>query len=339
MKSILLVFLVAVLLIAIPGCGTVEPKPSEESKVLSVVTTIFPLADVAEELGGEKVDVSYLLPSGASPHTFEPTVEQAKLVSEADLFIFIGAGLDDWAVKLAESAGPALILLDLSESTSLLQSASYTDLEHSGDGEENHGHDDHAYEHEEEHLTTDDEHHSEDDHDHGPDDPHYWLDPVIVRDEIAPAITDALLLLASDDEAYFNELAESYGQELSLLHEEIESKLDSVQNSHFIAFHSAWQYFAHRYNLEEVAVIAFFPGQEPSAGWMAELIELVEDKSIKAIFSEAQFPPALAERIAEESGLNLLELDPLGGPGIEGRESYIDLMRHNLNIFLEGFSE
>jgi ABC-type Zn uptake system ZnuABC Zn-binding protein ZnuA len=336
MKRVLLFILVAVLLIATPGCDKAEPEPSEEITSINVVTTIFPLADMAEELGGNKVNVSYLLPPGASPHTFEPTVEQARLVSEADLFIFIGAGLDDWAVKLAESAGDGLILLDLSGNTSLLQAASYKDLEHSGDREDDHDQDDH--EHEEEHLAADGSH-NDDDHDHGPDDPHFWLDPVIVRDAVAPAITSALLLLAPDDEAYFNELSESYGQELSLLHEEIESKLSSVQNRRFIAFHSAWQYFAHRYNLEEIAVIALFPGQEPSAGWMAELIELVKDNSINAIFSEAQFPPALAERIAEESGLNLLELDPLGGPNIEGREGYIDLMRHNLNIFLEGFSE
>lgn len=336
MKSILHVIFVAVLLIATPGCDNAEPEPLEEITSLNVVTTIFPLADMAKELGGNKVNVSYLLPPGASPHTFEPTVEQARLVSEADLFIFIGAGLDDWAVKLAESAGAGLILLDLSSNTSLLQAASYKDLEHSGDRKDDHDQDDH--EHEEEHLAADASH-NDDDHDHGPDDPHFWLDPVIVRDAIAPAITSALLLLAPDDEAYFNELSESYGQELSLLHEEIESKLSSVQNRRFIAFHSAWQYFAHRYNLEEIAVIALFPGQEPSAGWMAELIELAKDNSINAIFSEAQFPPALAERIAEESGLNLLELDPLGGPGIEGRENYIGLMRYNLNMFLEGFSE
>lgn len=339
MKRFLLVILVAALLIAIPGCDNAGPQPSEEITSLSVVTTIFPLADIAEELGGDKVNVSYLLPPGASPHTFEPTVDQARLVSEADLFVFIGAGLDNWAVKLAESAGSGLMLLDLSDSVSLLQAASYTVLEQSGDREDNHNQVDHAHEHEEEPLTADDDQHSDDLHDHGPDDPHFWLDPVIVRDGIIPAINGALTLLDPEEEAYFNELAENYKQELNLLHQEIESKLSSVQNRRFIAFHSAWNYFAHRYNLEEIAVIALFPGQEPSAGWMAELIELVDSNSITALFSEAQFPPALAERIAEESGLSLLELDPLGGPSIEGRESYIDLMRHNLNIFLEGFSE
>jgi zinc transport system substrate-binding protein len=337
MKSILLVILVAVLLFTIPGCDNAGPQPSEEISAITVVTTIFPLADMAEELGGDKVNVHYLLPPGASPHTFEPTVEQARLVSEADLFIFIGAGLDDWAVRLAESAGPGLILLDLSSNTSLLQAAAYQDLEHSGDAEDNHDHDNHAHDNEEEHLTGDDDHHS--DHDHGPNDPHFWLDPVIVRDVIAPAIAGSLSLLAPDDKAYFKELLESYGQELNMLHEEIESNLATVQNRRFIAFHSAWQYFAHRYNLEEIAVIALFPGQEPSAGWMAELIELAEEKSVTAIFSEAQFPPALAKRIAEESGLNLLELDPLGGPNLEGRDSYLALMRYNLNMFTDGFSE
>jgi zinc transport system substrate-binding protein len=336
MKRVLLFILFAVLLIAIPGCDNAELQPAEEITTLSVVTTIFPLADMAEKLGGDKVNVSYLLPPGASPHTFEPTVEQARLVSEADLFVYVGAGLDDWAARLAESAGPGLMLLNLSDSVSLLQAVSYKDLEHSEELKDNHGQDDHA--HEEEPLAADASH-NEDDHDHGPEDPHFWLDPVTVRDVITPAITGALLLLAPDDKAYFNEMAEGYRHELNLLHEEIESKLSAVKNRRFIAFHSAWQYFAYRYSLEEIAVIALFPGQEPSAGWMAELIELVDKNSITAIFSEAQFPPELAERIAEESGLNLLELDPLGGPAMEGRESYLGLMRYNLNMFLEGFSK
>lgn len=83
-------------------------------------------------------------------------------------------------------------------------------------------------------------------------------------------------------------------------------------------------------------MIAHFPGQEPSAGWIAELVELIREEEISAIFAEPQFPASLAERIAEESGSQVLVIDPLGGEGIERRESYIEIMRFNLDAFREG---
>jgi zinc transport system substrate-binding protein len=107
------------------GCAGEDNLVQNGDQTISVVTTIYPFADFVRQVGGEKVKVVYLLTGGASPHTYEPTVEQARLVNEAQLFIYCGAGLDDWAVGLAETAGPDLILLDLSTKVQLLDSALY----------------------------------------------------------------------------------------------------------------------------------------------------------------------------------------------------------------------
>ena len=283
-------------------------------QTISVVTTIYPFADFVRQVGGEKVKVVYLLTGGASPHTYEPTVEQARLVSEAQLFIYCGAGLDDWAVGLAEAAGPDLILLDLSTKVQLLDSALYNRPDES--------------EHHEE-----DEHEEADDHDHGPADPHYWLDPLIVRDSIVPAIHEELLRLNPAAEEYFNDNLEQYRNELTLLHEEIASAALAFRRSNFVAFHSAWQYFARRYSLREVAVISDFPGQEPSAGWLVELVGLIRREDVAAIFAEPQFSAALAESIARDSGVPVVIVDPLGGDDLPGRESYLKMMRFNLDLF------
>jgi zinc transport system substrate-binding protein len=302
--------------------GAIETQGSENA--INVVTTIYPLADIINELGGEKVNVVYLLQAGASPHTYEPTVEQARLVDEAQLFIYIGAGLDDWAVKLTEAAGSELVLLDLSKQVSLAEIISYRRLEDNDDQDYHHCEDnDSANAH---------EHHDCSNH-HGPGDPHFWLDPLVVRDSICPAIYEKLILSAVLEEAYFIERLERYQAELTALHEEIEIATASFSGNRFISFHSAWQYFAHRYDLVEVAVIAEFPGQEPSAGWLAELIKLIERENIRAIFAEPQFSSTLAESIAKESGSEVYVLDPLGGEDLPDRESYLALMRFNLTVF------
>jgi zinc transport system substrate-binding protein len=120
---------------------------------------------------------------------------------------------------------------------------------------------------------------------------------------------------------------------LTLLHEEIASAALAFRRSNFVAFHSAWQYFARRYNLREVAVIADFPGQEPSAGWLVELVGLIQREDVAAIFAEPQFSAALAESIARDSGVPVLIADPLGGDDLPGRESYLKMMRFNLELF------
>jgi len=306
------IFILALLMVTVvSACYSSDFKHADPGKTRAV-TTIYPLHNMINELGGELISADYLLPPGASPHTFEPTAEQARLISGAELFVYIGAELDQWAVKMADGSDPGQKVLDLSLEVPLITRET---KENDQDSCEEHG------------------------HDHGPADPHYWLDPVLVRDYLAPAITDALVSLSPADEQYFLEQLERYREELNKLDREIKAELAAYSVKKFITFHSAWHYFALRYNLEEVAVIANFPGQEPSAGWMAELVKLVDEKKIKVIFAEPQFSSALAEQIAAESGIEVLLLDPIGGEGLGGRETYLDLMRYNLELFKKGFSE
>lgn len=290
----------------ISGCS-VSQKVEEDAAAINIVTTIYPLADILKNLGGDRVSVSYLLPAGASPHTFEPTVEQVKQISKADLFVFVGSGLDDWALKLTGAAEPGLDILELSPHVELIASAVYHQP-----------------------VPCDAEC---PDHDHGPMDPHFWLDPVIVRDQVSPLLAEALAALDHGYAASYTQNLSSYQEQLSKLHEDFSSASAAFTKRSFIAFHSAWGYLARRYGLQEVAVIAEFPGQEPSAGWMAALVELARKHQLEVIFAEPQFSPALAEKIAAEIGARVLILDPLGGEEIPGRDSYLALMRYNLNVF------
>lgn len=320
MRIKLVTFILILLLLFSYGCSSGDAENGSAETSVNVVTTIYPLADIINELGGELVNVSYLLPPGASPHTYEPTVEQARQVEEAKLFVHVGAGLDNWAAQLAEASGADLVIVDLSTKVRLVEQPGYISLEGAGDNGHDHDHGDCSHEG----CCGD-----------GPDDPHFWLDPLVVRDSICPAVMEALVAIDPENEERFEQKLTQYQQEITLLHKEIEAAAASFSQQGFIAFHSAWQYFAQRYNLEEVAVIAEFPGQEPSAGWLAELVELIKTEQIGAIFTEPQFSSALAERIAEESGAEVKVIDPLGGEDVPSRETYLELMRFNLAAFKE----
>ena len=344
-----------VLLLA--GCGSApagqpdptEPKVEKETardetgqdidaavlpeKRVKVVATIFPLADIVGNVGGELVEVTTLLAPGASPHTFEPTVEQARFVADADLVFFIGGGLDDWAVRLAEAAGDMgmVAMMDTVEAWVL----EYNPIHLDGEDHDDHNHHDHDNGHEHDHHThihNDDQQGQDHHHHHGPHDPHIWLDPVLVKDIMAPQIAEKLQGVYPGGSTTFQANLANFQEELELLNWEIADAVKLFQQSRFISYHSAWNYFARRYGLEEVAAVEEFPGKEPSAKWMAELVKLAAAHDIRVIFAEPQFGGNAARVIAEEIGGEVLLLDPLGGKGVLERESYLELMRYNLLI-------
>ncbi|MFY9114711.1 MAG: metal ABC transporter substrate-binding protein [Dethiobacteria bacterium] len=287
-------------------------NPDKENK-MSIVTTIFPIADIIRNIGGDYVHVTCLLPPGADPHTFEPTVAQVKAMARTDLFVYIGNGLDDWSLKLSAAADRDLSIVRLSENMELAASPSSP-------------HDHNCKESNNIYCT------------HG-NNPHIWLDPVMVRDHIIMVITRELSRSCPQGKTCFAENSNAYRTELTKLDKEINDRLFSLENRSFISCHSAWAYFAARYGLEEAAVISEHPGQEPSPRWIAELVDLTEALGISTIFAESQLNPALAESIAAEIDGRVLLLDPLGGEGLPGRGSYLELMRHNTAIMAEGLKE
>ena len=306
----------ALLLLTAAGCSPSFIQKDTGTNI-EVVTTIFPLSDIVEKLGAGRVKATALLLPGASPHTYEPTVEQAKAVANADLFIFVGAGLDDWITGLAEAENiPTLeIMAHMGEwvlEYNLVHADEESDNEHA-QGEEQES----QFRH----------------HHQGSCDPHIWMDPVLVKEVIAPLITEKLTSADPESAEHFAASLEKYQAELEELHEEILTVVGNFPKKRFISYHSAWNYFAHRYGLEEVAAVETFPGKEPSAKWLAELIHLAGEQQIDVLFAEPQLSKKTTEIIAREIGGKVSILDPLGGKGVPGRESYTDIIRYNLEIF------
>jgi manganese/iron transport system substrate-binding protein len=154
---------------------------------------------------------------------------------------------------------------------------------------------------------------------HGGANPHLWLN-VDYAARYVDRIAEELGADASD-----------YRAELDALHEEIGERMAAIPeaNRRIVSFHEAFPYFAEAYGLDVVGVVVENPGQDPSAGEIAALVEAIRASGAKAVFSEAQFNPRLAETIAAEAGVPVesgLHNDSLGDPPAD---SYVGMMRAN----------
>ncbi len=265
--------------------------PTSTSGKRIVVATIYPLADFVRNVAGDRVDVVTLLPAGASPHTYEPSPRDMKAMAGATLMVVNGAGLDFWAEDLKSAASDNMVVLDTS--VSLAEEGLLLSGEEGGGWN-----------------------------------PHYWLDPALAQRQVE-AIAAALAAADPENGNFYLGNAADYVNQLRSLDQEIASETRSFSRREFITFHPAWTYFAHRYGLVEAAVIEEAPGKEPSVAYIMHVVDVARALDVRAIFAEPQFSTKAADSIAAESGAKVLLLDPIGGPGLEGRDSYLDLMRYD----------
>jgi len=287
------------------GCST----GAGDTGRIKLAADIVPMADFCRAVGGEMVEVETLVPPGASPHAYELTTGQMRFLADADVMVTVGLGLTPWAEEVFSKAdNPDLVTVVAGEvipTTELITTA--FDAEGGGDGEGHTG--EAAY------------------------DPHVWLDPNLVRYIIA-AIRDGLIRVDPENASTYRENAAAYEEELAQLDTEIRDRLDTLASRKFVAFHSSWTYFAARYGLDQVGVIEEQPGKEPSAGEIAELVDMVESRGVRVVFAEPQFSARAAEAVAEESGGEVVVeiLDPLGDTDDPAADTYLEMMRNNLAV-------
>jgi zinc transport system substrate-binding protein len=280
------------LIIAILLLLSVIAASNSYAEKIKVIASIAPLADFAKQVGGERVDVRLLLPPGASPHIFEPTPKTMEDISDARVFVKIGAGLEFWAEKLIQASGnKRLIIVDSSSGIPLIR-----------------------------------EYHS-----HGPGcaDPHIWLDPVIAS-SIVTKIEKALIEADPQGAEFYKQNAYMYKKKLSQLNDYISAKVKTFRIKEYVTFHPAWNYFSKRYGLRVAGVIEESPGKEPSPRHLEKIIKEINRIGSRVVFVEPQFNPKIAEVIAKESNARVLSLDPIGGQ--ENRETYIDMMKYNISV-------
>jgi zinc transport system substrate-binding protein len=283
------------------------------SEKLRVIASIYPVADMVQQVGGDHVDVTFVLPAGASPHTFEPKPSLVKKISSARIFFRIGAGLEFWAEKFIDLAGPGLTTIVLSEGVSLIHTAGHHHENKTGDP------------HDGSYISN---------HESRVANPHIWLDPAIAK-SMVNKITAVLCEVDHQHLTYYKLRGQNYLNDMDKLDRLIKVKVAKFNTKKYVSFHASWVYFARHYGLEPVGIIEASPGRNPTPIQIKNIVAMIKRDHIRAVFAEPQLNPRAAEVIAREAAVNVLLLDPLGGPNLKGRSTYIDLIKYNLNVMQE----
>ena len=299
------------------GCDRVE-GPSGSSDQPRVVASFFPLYDFAKVLGGADFNVVCLTPPGGDPHSMDVSPRTAQAVADAQLVLLLGFGLDSWVEKLAASQPQVRLciasqgLTPRSVEKAALAEFATTIKSHKGDDTE---------------------------HDANEVDPHVWLDPLIAQ-QIVGRIAEELVAIAPQHRESVFKRRDAFLGELVKLHEAFETTLEDVPRREVVTFHGAFAYLFARYQLETVGVVEHFPGDEPSANYLRQLVDLMRSLRMSVIFAEPQLPDRPAQVIAREIGGRVERLDPCETilPDLP-QASYLERQRTNLETLRRVLSD
>lgn len=304
------------------ACGTSSPgeDASADAQAVAVVATTTMLGDVVAQVtacaGGS---TTTLMPVGADPHDFSPSSEQVASIVAADLVVANGLGLEEGLADAIESAEV--------DGATVLEVAERVDpIEFGG-----HGHTDGEHSDEEEH--TDEEHGGDADHEHGDLDPHFWHDAMRMA-TAAQLVGDELAAATGDDT--FSECGQQVADDLRGTDTEVReilSQLDDDQRV-LVTDHDALGYFAEAYDFEVAGVV--IPGgatlAEPSSEQLADLVQVITQEGVPAIFSNTAAPSDLTDAVAAEAGATVdvveLYIGSLGPQGSDA-DSYAGMMLAN----------
>lgn len=316
-----------VILIVVMGAVFVGLSLKNNNQVkgdkISIVTTLFPLYDFAKEIGGEKVQVSLLLPPGVEAHSFEPKPSDIVKINESDLFVYTGKFMEPWAEDIIKGI--------TNKNTKIVDSSLGIELMNEAEGE-------HEEEHEAEHADGQEEEHG---HEHGGVDPHIWLG--FNNSQIM--VSNIAKILAEKDPAnadFYNANASSYIKKLSVLDESYKKTLAICKTREVVyGGHYAFGYLAKRYNLGYVSAQGFSPDSEPTAKDMIALVDQIKKNNINYVFYEELASPKIAETLSRETGAKLLLLNGahnLSKEDMDTNVSFLSIMEKNLANLKTGLS-
>jgi len=302
------IFTVCALLAAVSCQMAHEPAIRQKGGKLPVVTTLFPLYDFARNVGGDKAAVSLLLPPGAEAHSFEPRPGDFLAVRRASLFVYTGEFMEPWAGGILKAIkAPELEVVDASKGIVLLSA-------HAGDeqgGAEHH---------------------------HGAD-PHIWLDFKNAR-AMVDNIANGFAEKDPANRGYYLKNAADYNARLAALDGSYAAALKTCGKRVFAhGGHFAFGYLARRYNLQYVSAAGISPDSEPSPAKMVEMIKVMRQNGLRAIFHEELIRPNVAAAIARETGATLLPLygaHNVAKDDFEKGVTFIAMMERNLENLKEG---
>lgn len=294
---------------------------------VDVITTLYPLQFVTQEIGGPRVKVTNLTKAGAEPHDLELTPRQVASLSKADLVVYL-KGLQP-AVDEALKVNPARRAVETGSLVPPLDHGAEAQGDHSGESATEHE------EHADEGRDRDDGGHEGHDHGDLDGDPHVWLDPTRLA-TIASGLGDNLAQADPGHAPEYRDRVAALTARLTQLDDEFRTGLANCARRDFVTTHAAFGHLAERYGLNQIAVNGISPEAEPSPSRVAQVQRTIRDKGVTTIYFETLASPRTARAIAQDLNLSTAVLDPLEGLKADQAGDYFSVMRANLEALRKG---
>jgi len=271
---------------------------------LNVVTSVAPITNIVQNIGGDKINLVGLVPEGVNSHTFELIPSDTIKINDADLVIIDGLNLEANIEKIAEnviSKNPSIRLLKLGDNTISKKEWVFDFSFPKEKGDPN---------------------------------PHLWLN-VEYAIKFANLTRDKLMEMDPTNSQYYIKNSNKYTKLLNQLDEGIKKSIETIpaENRKLLTYHDSWAYFAPRYGMKVIGAIQASDFSDPSPKDIAGLIDQVRSEKIPAIFASEVFPTNIVDQIAKEGNVTVVETlsdDDLPGSTGDSNHSYVGMMIENM---------
>ncbi len=274
------------------------------NKTLSVITSVSPITNIVKNVGGDRINLTGLVPEGVNYHTFELVPSDVIKLNKADLVIINGLFLEDnieKAVNETLKKNPNIQLLKLGDNT-----VNSTDWIFDFSFPKEQGH----------------------------PNPHLWLN-VAYAMQFVNLTRDKLIEMDPNNTGYYDDNANRYINLLKQLDEGIKSSVETIppQNRKLVTYHDSWAYFAPRYNMTVIGAVQPSDFSEPSPLDISKLIDQIKNEKVPAIFASEVFSNKIVDQIAKESNVSIVETlrdDALPGNIDDNNHTYVGMMIENM---------
>ena len=284
-------------------------------KKLSIAVTFNAMEELTKAVVKDLADVSLIIPEGIEPHEAEPTPQNLSFLTNADVLVYNGFGMEFYLEKVLKAVNNKnLVLVEASKGVKPIMIESH-------DTDEDH--------HESE-VENEDHHHEG--HRHGNIDPHAWLSLQSAR-IMVKNIESNLSKLDKKNAKEYRKNANLYIKALDKLYSDYAKKFKSLKNKTLVTSHAAFAYLCRDFGLTQNSITDVFAEGEPNAKQLVELVEYCKKHSVKTIFSEEIANQALAQTLSSEVGGKVVKIYT-----IETKEddlSYLKRMEENLKRIAE----
>ena len=299
--------LLAALLLLVSTVLLPQPAPASAQTRLKVVSTVAPITNIVQNVGGTRIDLEGIIAPGVDSHTFEPAPSDAVKLAAADLIFVNGLALEGTTIELAQAnLKPGAKIVELGSMTITRDQWVF----------------DFSFPEE-----------------HGDPNPHVWMNPLYAV-RFAELVRDALSERDVANADYYRQNVELFRTRMTELDTKIFATVATIpeQNRKLLTYHDSFAYFAPRYGFTVIGAIQPGDFAEPSPREVAQLIDQIRETGVPAIFGSEVFPSPVLEQIGRETNVryydSLRDDDPPGEPG-STENTYFGMLQFDVQLMAE----